>query len=111
MAWFEDHLQGVASSTSPQPQVIYTLVIACVSAIAAILLFIPFTVSMLHYGWDFLMMVAWFAAFGVLVAYYGDPSCNNNSWCDNWKTAEAFSFISAILWLCSMLLVCTSRFK
>ena len=105
MAWFENQLRHVDSDIDPQPQVIYTLVISVVSVLAAVILFIPFTTSMIHYAWDFIMMVAWFAAFGILVNWYGSPDCNQNGWCDRWKTAEAFSFISAILWLCSMLLV------
>jgi hypothetical protein len=105
MAWFENQLRNVNSDIDPQPQVIYTLVISVISILAAVILFIPFTTSMIHYAWDFIMMVAWFAAFGILVNWYGSPDCNQNGWCDRWKTAEAFSFISAILWLCSMLLV------
>jgi hypothetical protein len=105
MAWFESQYKGVASNVDPQPQVIYTLVLSVVSIIAAAILFIPFATSMMHYFWDFIMMVGWFAAFGVLISWYGTPDCNNNAWCQRWQTAEAFSFISAILWLGSMLVV------
>jgi hypothetical protein len=104
MAWFEHLMKGVDSDVDPQPQVIYTLVLAVISIIAAVILFIPFTTSMIHYVWDFIMMVGWFAAFGVLLNWYGTPECNGDDWCDRWKTAEAFSFISALLWLGSTLL-------
>jgi hypothetical protein len=106
MAWFEHQLHELSAGTDPHPRVIYTLVVSCISFIAALVLFIPFTVSIINYTWDFLMAVAWFAAFGVLVDWFGDPECDNsNKGCKRWKTAEAFSFISAILWLLSMLLV------
>jgi hypothetical protein len=106
MAWFESLYQGVDSNVQPQPQVIYTLVVSVLAAASAVIFFIPFTISMVHYFWDFIMMVAWFAAFGVLINYYGTPDCNNDQSCQRWQTAEAFSFISAILWGFSMLLVC-----
>jgi len=103
MAWFESLYQGVASNVQPQPQVIYTLVVSVLAAASAVIFFIPFAVSMMHYFWDFIMMVAWFAAFGVLINYYGTPDCNSDQSCQRWQTAEAFSFISAILWGLSML--------
>jgi hypothetical protein len=106
MAWFESLYQGVASNVQPQPQVIYTLVVSVLAAASAVIFFIPFAVSMMHYFWDFIMMVAWFAAFGVLINYYGTPDCNSDQSCQRWQTAEAFSFISAILWGLSMLVVC-----
>ena len=108
MAWIESLYQGTNTSVQPQPQVIYTLVISVLAAVSAVIFFIPFAISMMHYLWDFLMMVAWFAAFGVLINFYGTPDCNNDQFCQRWQTAEAFSFISAILWGLSTLLVCAS---
>jgi hypothetical protein len=105
MAYFESLYKGVDSSVQPQPQIIYTLVISVLAVISAVIFFIPFAMSMMHYLWDFIMMVAWFAAFGVLINYYGTPDCNSDQYCQRWQTAEAFSFLSAILWGLSMLLV------
>jgi len=105
MAWFETKLHKLKSSTDPHPRVIYTLTVAVVSFIAALIFFIPFTMSIVNYVWDFVMMAAWFAAFGVLVDWFGNPDCHHDDkWCKRWKAAEAFSLISAILWLLSMLL-------
>ena len=74
---------------------------------------LPFTYNFLHYPIDFLFSFAWFAAFGVLVNWIHDINCGgafhwgglaNGSYCGQWKAAEAFSFISACLWLASALL-------
>jgi hypothetical protein len=105
-AYFEHEFRNTAESADPHPRVIYTLVLACVAFVAAVVLFIPFTSSIINYAFDFFMVAAWFAAFGVLIDWYGDPTCYNNKWCRRWKTLEAFSFISGFLWLLSMILVC-----
>jgi hypothetical protein len=63
---------------------------------------------------DILISFAWFAAFGILVDYLHDLPCGSIwSWrfggdgiCGRWKAAEAFSFLSAILWLVSAIVVC-----
>jgi hypothetical protein len=58
---------------------------------------------------------AWFAAFGILVDAIHKLNCGSiwhwhfdtystNS-CGRWKAAEAFSFLSAIVWLTSALVV------
>ena len=61
---------------------------------------------------DLLISLAWFAVFGVLIDYIKD-NCNNpvfdlhdigdGGFCGRWRTAEAFAFISACLWLLSAL--------
>ena len=64
---------------------------------------------------DVLISFAWFAAFGALVDAIMKNNCgdiwewhsfNSDSMCDRWKAAEAFSFLSAVFWLVSTLLVC-----
>jgi hypothetical protein len=62
---------------------------------------------------DILISFAWFAAFGVLVDTLRHLPCGSIwSWqfrgeqmCGRWKAAEAFSFLSAIIWLVSGLVV------
>jgi hypothetical protein len=62
---------------------------------------------------DVLISFAWFAAFGILVdAIHHLPCGSIWSWhfrgdsvCARWKAAEAFSFLSAIVWLVSALVV------
>lgn len=63
---------------------------------------------------DVLISFAWFAAFGILVdAIHHLPCGSIWSWrfggdavCGRWKAAEAFSFLSAIVWLMSAIVVC-----
>jgi lysylphosphatidylglycerol synthetase-like protein (DUF2156 family) len=102
--WFEYQYRNTDSDVDPHWRIIYTLVISCIAFLAALVLFIPFTVSVINYFWDFIMMVLWFVAFGLLLDWFGDPDCNNDKSCKRWKTIEAFSFISAILWGGSMIL-------
>jgi hypothetical protein len=98
----------------PYARTIYTLVVAALATLLSLVWLIPFTASLLHYPFDFLMSFAWFAAFGVLVNYlHRLGTCGgafhwaglaNGSHCGRWKATEAFSFISACFWLASALL-------
>jgi hypothetical protein len=63
---------------------------------------------------DVLISFAWFAAFGILVNAIQQLPCGSiwhwngflhDSVCGRWKAAEAMSFVSAILWLVSALVV------
>ena len=62
------------------------------------------------FGWplDLILSAAWFAAFGLLVDSLVGQICGGTfNWsgigregfCNRWKAAEAFSFLSAIFWL------------
>jgi len=98
----------------PEGREIYTLVIACLSMIFALIWLIPSTSSMLHYPMDLLLSAAWFAAFGVLENWIDRLNCGwsafhwgglgRDNYCGKWKAAEAFSFISACFWFASFLL-------
>jgi hypothetical protein len=50
--------------TGPLARMIYTIIIAALSALFSLVWLIPTTRSMMHYPFDLLMSVAWFAAFG-----------------------------------------------
>lgn len=60
---------------------------------------------------DILISFAWFAAFGILVDAINSLPCGSiwswhfrgDSLCARWKAAEAFSFLSAIVWIVSAL--------
>ncbi|GFF98635.1 hypothetical protein IFM53868_09890 [Aspergillus udagawae] len=81
----------------PQARWIYTEVVAGLSILLV----------------DVVISFAWFAAFGILVDAVHKLNCGSiwrwhfdtystNS-CGRWKAAEAFSFLSAIVWLASAL--------
>lgn len=66
---------------------------------------------------DVIISCAWFAAFGILVDTIHKSSCGSTwDWggithgdsCGRWKAAEAFSFISACVWMVSGIVVCSS---
>ncbi|KAJ5104926.1 hypothetical protein NUU61_002273 [Penicillium alfredii] len=93
----------------PQARWIYTEVIAGLSILLGLIWLIPFSSSFFSWPLDVLISFAWFAAFGILVDALRHLPCGsiwgwhffNNSVCGRWKAAEAFSFLSAILWLVS----------
>ncbi|KKZ63703.1 hypothetical protein EMCG_02010 [[Emmonsia] crescens] len=94
----------------PNGRWIYTIVVAGISILLGIIWLIPFSESFTLWIGDLLVSFAWFAAFGVLVNALNKLNCGATfDWghitdggvCDRWKAVEAFSFISAILWLVS----------
>lgn len=67
---------------------------------------------------DVIISCAWFAAFGILVDAIHKFSCGSiwhwggithGDSCGRWKAAEAFSFISACVWMVSGLVVCSPQ--
>ncbi|KAJ5182799.1 hypothetical protein N7492_000415 [Penicillium capsulatum] len=109
------HYLAKFSEIDPWPEArwIYTEVIAGLSILLGLLWLIPFSSSFFTWPLDVLLSLAWFAAFGLLVdTIHQIPRCNVFDWwfpgndrslCTRWKAAEAFSFLSAIVWLVSAL--------
>ncbi|KAE8352793.1 membrane-associating domain-containing protein [Aspergillus coremiiformis] len=94
----------------PQARWIYTEVVAGVSILLGLIWLIPFSFSFFSWPFDVVISLAWFAAFGILVDAIHKFSCGSiwawgsivqNDVCGRWKAAEAFSFISACVWLIS----------
>lgn len=99
-------------SIRPTGRFIYIQVISGISIIFALLWSFPFTYDfILDWPMDLILSAAWFAAFGLLVNWldntngcnetsrWGGNLANDGGYCSEWKTAEAFSFLSAICWL------------
>lgn len=89
---------------------IYTEVIAGISIVLGLILVIPFATSFFAWPLDILIALAWFAAFGILVDGAERLNCDGNpywviflgdSFCDEWKAAEAFCFLSGVAWIVS----------
>lgn len=115
---------------------IYSEVIAGLSILLGLLWLIPTahtffiwpstipSVSLIHLSVlngvvDVVISFAWFAVFGLVVDALDDVPCggvfdwdrgtiNFDNFCGHWRAAEAFSFLSAIIWLVSGILVCLS---
>ncbi|KAG5291869.1 integral membrane protein [Histoplasma ohiense] len=94
----------------PNGRWIYTIIVAGISILLGIIWLIPFSQSFTLWIGDLLLSFAWFAAFGVLVDVLKKMNCGRTfDWghitdggvCSRWKAVEAFSFVSAILWLVS----------
>ncbi|KXG49905.1 uncharacterized protein PGRI_058730 [Penicillium griseofulvum] len=100
---------GVDVDWWPQSRWIYTEVIAGLSILLGLIWLIPFSSGFFSWPMDIIISLAWFAAFGVLVDTLRQLDCGSIwSWrfrgdriCGRWKAAEAFSFLSAIVWLVS----------
>jgi len=99
--------------TGPLGREIYTTIVAIVSVLLSLVWLLPFTATFMHYPIDLVISAAWFAAFAVLVNWIHKIDCGgifhwtglyHGGQCNQWKAAEAFSFISAIFWFASALL-------
>jgi len=101
------------SSAPPGARFIYTEVVAGISILLGLIWLIPFTSGFINWPLEFLLSAAWFAAFGLLVNAIHKYGCgsiwnwahfDDDRTCDKFRAGEAFSFLSAILWLVSTLL-------
>jgi hypothetical protein len=102
-----------AAHAWPQKRFIYTEVIAGVSILFSLIWLLPFAGGFIHWPMDLVLSAAWFAAFGLLVNTLGTHGCGGGafSWggithggvCNRWRASEAFSFISAVCWLASVI--------
>ncbi|KAJ5709137.1 hypothetical protein N7493_010471 [Penicillium malachiteum] len=107
------HYLASYDSIEPWPEArwIYTEVIAGLSILLGLIWLIPFSSGFFSWPLDILISFAWFAAFGILVDAIKHLPCGSiwswhfrgSSVCGRWKAAEAFSFLSAIVWLVSAL--------
>ncbi|EEH42512.1 uncharacterized protein PADG_07332 [Paracoccidioides brasiliensis Pb18] len=89
---------------------IYALVVSGISMLLGLIWLIPFSASFVLWIADLIISCAWFSVFAVLVNWLNRRACGfifdwgsitDGGVCDRWKAAEAFSFLSAILWLVS----------
>lgn len=108
--WHKDHV-----SAWDEGRWIYTEVLAGLSLLLGLIWLIPFAHTFFVWPVDIIISLAWFASFGLLVNSLHDADCGgafswsgitlfHNDVCGRWKAAEAFSFLSAIVWLVSGIL-------
>jgi len=92
---------------------IYVIVLSALSVLLSLLWMLPTISAMLHVPADLILSLGWFASFAVLLQWLHKSQCGSAfSWggithggvCHQWQAAEAFSFISALLWLASALI-------
>ncbi|OAP55190.1 hypothetical protein AYL99_10890 [Fonsecaea erecta] len=109
-------------------RIVYTMVIAGISILAALLLMPPLKYSFWAFPLDFALFICWIVSFGLLVNLTSSGGCNSrwywSNWgyywghwyrvvpitgtnetlvgtvhCGTWRTSNAFIFIGAFLWL------------
>ncbi|KIW46175.1 uncharacterized protein PV06_01862 [Exophiala oligosperma] len=107
--YLHDYRSGTGQ---PLGRFIYVEIVAALSILFGLLWLLPFAAGFFHWPVDLFLSFAWFAAFGVLVNYVdGRTNCGGDTfdwsgirhggYCGRWKADEAFSFLSAIVWICS----------
>jgi hypothetical protein len=107
-----EHYQLDKQYTDSYGRLIYGVIIAIVSVFASILWLLPTTSHVVNVIGDLLFCGAWWAVFGLLQEWYdGVMSCGSiwawnamivrNGLCSKWNAAQAFSFLSAVLWFAS----------
>jgi hypothetical protein len=107
--------QRLSHGVGPLGRVIYTVIWSSLSIIFSVIWMIPTKSTIASYGSDLLFTAGWAAAFGVLVRYFNTQSCGSAwAWtgfslrrsnaCGQWKAAQAFSFLSLVVWFATFVL-------
>jgi hypothetical protein len=107
------HFLNYYEDNTPYPNVrlVYTEVVAALSMLCSILWMVFWTTESYNIGADLFISLAWFAAFGSLMEYVDCHHCTTSPFnihyrnkiggglCKEWRAAEAFAFITAVLFL------------
>jgi hypothetical protein len=126
--------ERLSHGVGPLGRVIYTVIWSSLSIIFSIIWMIPTKSTIASYGSDLrtfltsplppslttltpplVFTAGWAAAFGVLVRYFNTQSCGSAwAWtgfslrrsnaCGQWKAAQAFSFLSLVVWFATFVL-------
>ncbi|KAG6064706.1 hypothetical protein E4U13_005693 [Claviceps humidiphila] len=90
------------ADASTRHRFIYTIIVACIASILALVWLFPFTANFTQWPSDIVISILWWVAFGLLVnALPSGCRAFFNSKCGSFKAAVAFCFLSALLWLAS----------
>ena len=102
-------------TTTPQTQFYYTVAVAAISMFLALLWLIPFAWSLVHYPTDTLILILWVIVYILMVNFIKPLDCGSiwdwsditkGGTCQKWKAAIAFTFLSAVFWLITTIIVC-----
>jgi hypothetical protein len=109
--------QEKGTSAWNKKRFIYTEVIAAIGILFSLLFLLPFASSFIHWPMDFILFAGFIVAFGLL-AHYNTSNCGSIwNWhgitgsgsCSKFKADIAFTFLAAIFFLVSALLVSILR--
>ncbi|KAI4946446.1 hypothetical protein J4E91_007134 [Alternaria rosae] len=93
----------------PLGRLIFSVIWSSLSILFAVIWAIPTSSSITGYTSDFIFTAGWAAVFGLLVSWFNGSGCGSAwAWsgvsfrrdnsCGQWQAAQAFSFLSMILW-------------
>ena len=109
------YLANSKDAITSQPRFVYSIVVAALSIFLSIIWLIPFGSSIVHYPTDLIMFLLWIIVYGLMVSFIAPLNCGSIwAWgditqqgtCQKWKAAIVFSFLSAVFWFVSALVVC-----
>ena len=109
------YLANNKDATTSQSRFVYSIVVAALSIFLSIIWLMPFGSSIVHYPTDLIMFLLWIIVYGLMVSFIAPLNCGSIwAWgditqqgnCQKWKAATAFSFLSAVFWFVSALVVC-----
>jgi hypothetical protein len=96
---------------SLESRFIYIMVVAGISILLGLVWLLPFSGSFFHWPADIILSLAWFVAFGLVIDYADKHNCISNPLdvadmtkggaCNVCRISEAFSFLSACVWVAS----------
>jgi hypothetical protein len=109
------HLNHAHHLIAPFGRLFFSVVVAAISVVASLIWMLPTTSHVANYIADLLFCALWFAVFGLLQDSYEDDMTCGSKWhwedmalkngvCGQWNGAQAFAFISAMLWFASFVL-------
>jgi len=107
--------QHTKHDVGPFARLVYSVIWASLSVIFAIIWAIPTTSSMTGYVSDLIFTAGWAAVFGLLVRWYDGINCGSawnwvgfslsrSNYCGQWRAAQAFSFLSMVMWFATFVL-------
>ncbi|OAL55517.1 hypothetical protein IQ07DRAFT_639192 [Pyrenochaeta sp. DS3sAY3a] len=99
----------------PFARLVYSIIWSSLSIIAAVIWAIPTTSSMTGYVSDLVFTGGWAAVFGLLVSWFNGANCGSawnwtgfslsrSNMCGQWRAAQAFSFLSMVVWFATFVL-------
>ena len=105
----------VRHGVGPFGRIVYTVIWSSLSILFSIIWMIPTKSTIASYGSDLVFTAGWAAAFGVLVRYFNTQACGSawawtgfslsrSNTCGQWKAAQAFSFLSLVVWFATFVL-------
>lgn len=91
------------NNTWPAKRFIYTLIWACISVVVSVVWLVPTMSNRIPWLADFALSAGWWGAFGLILKaincgqFFSMPP-DDGGFCRNWKSVEAFCFLSGVAW-------------